>query len=174
MERLSLIHPIPPTYDANSEILILGSFPSPKSRESGYFYGHPQNRFWKVMAAIFSDEVPNTVSEKKAFLLRHHIAAWDVIQSCRIIGASDSSITDVVVNDITPILKTAEIRAIYVNGKTAYKHYQKYMEPETGRPAICLPSTSPANAAWSLERLIEFWSIVRLNHIQGGTENGNL
>ena len=174
MERLSLIHPIPPTYDENSEILVLGSFPSPKSRESGYFYGHPQNRFWKVMAAIFSDEVPNTVSEKKAFLLRHHIAAWDVIQSCRIISASDSSITDVVVNDITPILKTAEIRAIYVNGKTAYKHYQKYMEPETGRPAICLPSTSPANAAWSLDRLIESWRIVRLNHLQGGTENGNL
>ena len=161
MERSNLLHPIPPTFDADSEILILGSFPSPKSRESGYFYGHPQNRFWRVVAAIFEDAVPESVSEKHAFLIRHHIAAWDVIRSCTITGASDSSITDVVVNEITPILQTANIRNIYVNGKTAFRYYRKYMQPITGREAICLPSTSPANAAWSLERLTEAWRVMR-------------
>ena len=173
MERESLIHPIPPTYDANSKILILGSFPSPKSRASGYFYGHPQNRFWKVVASIFADAVPVTVAEKQAFLINHHIAAWDVIQSCTITGASDSSITDVVVNDISPILSTADIRAIFVNGKTAYKHYRKYMESETGRKAICLPSTSPANAAWSLARLTEAWRVIKIDDT-GGLSHGKL
>lgn len=175
MERENLIHPIPPTYDKQSEILVLGSFPSPKSRESGYFYGHPQNRFWKVVARIFADEVPHTVAQKHDFLIRHHIAAWDVIASCTITGASDSSITDVVVNDISPILQTADIRAIYVNGKTAYKYYRKYMEPVTGIQATCLPSTSPANAAWSLERLTEAWRVIRsgMNEM-GETNNGKL
>lgn len=161
MKRERLEHPIRPTYDSDSEILILGSFPSPKSRESRYFYGHPQNRFWKVVASLFDDEVPQSVSEKEAFLRKHHIAVWDVIQSCTITGASDSSITDVVANDIRPILNTANIRAIFVNGKTAYRQYQKYIEPVTGRKAICLPSTSPANAAWSLERLTEAWNSIR-------------
>ena len=160
MQRESLIHPIPPTYDAQSEILILGSFPSPKSRESGYFYGHPQNRFWKVAAALFEEDLPQTVEEKHALLLRNHIAAWDVIRSCTITGASDSSISDVVVNDLRPILEAADIRQIFVNGKTAYKHYQKYTQPMIDREAICLPSTSPANAAWSLDRLIEAWHII--------------
>lgn len=160
MEREALVHPIPPTYDETSRILILGSFPSPKSRESGYFYGHPQNRFWKVMAALFQEDVPQTVEEKHALLVRNHIAAWDVIQSCTITGASDSSISDVVVNDLRPILETADIRQIFVNGKTAYRHYQKYTEPMIRRAAICLPSTSPANAAWSLERLMEAWKII--------------
>lgn len=173
MERQHLLHPIPPTYDENSRILILGSFPSPKSRETGYFYGHPQNRFWKVVAKLFDVPVPVTVQEKHAFLIEHQIAAWDVIQSCTIIGASDSSITDVVVNDLSPILQTADICAIFVNGKTAYKHYRKYMEPITGRQAICLPSTSPANAAWSLERLIEAWRVITLTD-QGGIQNGKL
>ena len=161
MEREKLQHPIPPTYDSDSEILILGSFPSPKSRESGYFYGHPQNRFWKVVAAIYDAEVPHTVKEKETFLRSHRIAAWDVIQSCTITGASDSSISDVVANDIRPILQASKIRAIFVNGKTAYKLYQNYIEPVAGRKAICLPSTSPANAAWSLDRLTDAWSIIR-------------
>lgn len=161
MERKNIVHPIPPTYDKASEILILGSFPSPKSRASGYFYGHPQNRFWKVVAAIYEDAVPATVDEKRSFLIRHHIAAWDVIRSCTITGASDSSISDVVANDISPILKAAKIKAVFVNGKTAYKHYRTYMESETGIKAVCLPSTSPANAAWSLDRLIEAWQIIR-------------
>ena len=160
MERETLIHPIPPTFDADSRILILGSFPSPKSRESGYFYGHPQNRFWKVAAALYGEDIPQTVEDKHALLTRNHIAAWDVIQSCTITGASDSSISDVVVNDLRPILECADIRQIFVNGKTAYKHFQKYTHPMIQRDAICLPSTSPANAAWSLERLIEAWSII--------------
>lgn len=175
MERESLMHPIPPTFDDRSKILILGSFPSPKSRESGYFYGHPQNRFWRVIARIFEDDLPQTVAQKRAFLLRHQIAAWDVIGSCTITGASDSSITDVVVNDITPILQKANIRTIFVNGKTAYKYYRKYMEPLTGIQAVCLPSTSPANAAWSLDRLTEAWKVIRSEPTEnGGTYDGKL
>jgi hypoxanthine-DNA glycosylase len=156
-----IVHPIPPLYRADSEILILGSFPSVKSRESAFFYGHPQNRFWKVMAEVFGDEVPRDVPERRSFLIRHRVAAWDVIHSCTIRGASDSSITDVVVNDLTPILEKADIRQIFVNGKTAYRYYVKYTQPLTGREAVCLPSTSPANAAWSLERLIEAWRGIR-------------
>ena len=156
-----IIHPIPPVYDKDSTILILGSFPSVKSREAMFFYGHPQNRYWKVLAAVFDEIVPKTVPEKKSFLLRNHIAAWDVIASCDITGSSDSSIRNVTANDLSPIIETADIRQIYVNGKTAEKMYKKYTEPVIGRSCICLPSTSPANAAWSLERLITAWSVVR-------------
>lgn len=154
-------HPIPPVYDNNSTILILGSFPSVKSREAMFFYGHPQNRYWRVLAAVFGEEIPETVPERKAFLLRNHIAAWDVIASCDIVGSSDSSIRNVTANDLAPILEAAEIRQIYVNGKTAEKMYRKYTEQVIERPCICLPSTSPANAAWSLDKLIEAWSVVR-------------
>ena len=153
-----IIHPIPPFYDKESKILILGSFPSVKSREQKFFYGHPQNRFWKVLAQVFTDEVPNTVPDKKAFLKKHHIALWDVIGACDIEGSSDSSITNVVVNDLSKILDTAEIRGIFVNGKTAEKYYKKYTEKKTGKRAVCLPSTSPANAAWKIEKLAEKWS----------------
>ena len=155
-----ITHPIPPVYDSNSKILILGSFPSVKSREAMFFYGHPQNRYWKVLAAVFKQEIPETISDKKAFLLRNHIAAWDVIASCDITGSSDSSIKNVTANDIEPILKISDISRIYVNGKTAEKMYKKYTEPLINRPCICLPSTSPANAAWSLERLIEAWKVI--------------
>lgn len=161
MERSFILHPIPPVFDSTSRILILGSFPSVKSREAMFFYGHPQNRFWPVVAEVFEEPVPMTVPDRKAFLVRNHIAAWDVIASCRIEGSSDASITDVTVNDLRPILEAAPIRQIYVNGKTAEKMYQKYTQPVTGRPCICLPSTSPANAAWSLERLVEAWSRIR-------------
>ena len=160
MREEKIIHPIPPLYREDSRILILGSFPSVKSRESEFFYGHPQNRFWKVMAAVFEDRVPSDVPERRAFLVRHRIAAWDVIHSCTIRGSSDASIRDVIANDLSVILDNAEIRQIYVNGKTAEKMYRKYIEPETGRKAVCLPSTSPANAAWSLERLISAWKVV--------------
>ena len=156
-----LIHPISPVYDADSEILILGSFPSVKSREEGFFYGHKQNRFWKVVAAVFGEETPETIEEKRAFLLRNHIAVWDVIHSCEIEGSSDSSIRNVTVNDLNEILKVADIRDIYVNGKTAEKYYKKYTEQLVGREAICLPSTSPANAAWNTERLITEWRKIR-------------
>ena len=153
-------HPIPPVYDKNSEILILGSFPSVKSREQGFFYGHPQNRFWKVTAAVFGEEVPGSIEEKKAFLLRNHIAVWDVIESCEILGSSDSSIKNVKANDLTKLLENTRISLLFVNGKTAEKMYNKYVFPILGRECICLPSTSPANAAWNTERLISEWKII--------------
>ena len=156
-----IVHPIDPVFDTNSRILILGSFPSVKSRESGFFYGHPQNRYWKVLSAVFEEECPETIPEKKAFLLRNHIAAWDVIHSCEITGSSDSSIRNVTVNDLGMILRAAAIREIYVNGKTAEKMYRKYTEPVLGRPCTVLPSTSPANAAWNLDRLTEAWRVIR-------------
>ncbi|MCR5531633.1 MAG: DNA-deoxyinosine glycosylase [Lachnospiraceae bacterium] len=152
-----ILHPIPPVFDENSRVLILGSFPSVKSREQGFFYGHPQNRFWKVTAALFAEDAPQSIEEKRSFLLRNRIAVWDVIGSCDIVGSSDASIRNVTANDLSVILNAADIRAIFVNGKTAYAYYQKYTEPKIGRSAICLPSTSPANAAWSVERLIEAW-----------------
>ena len=153
-------HEIPPLYDAHAKILILGSFPSVKSREGHFFYNHPQNRFWRVLAAVTGQETPGTIPEKKKFLLGNGIALWDVIASCEIEGSSDSSIRNVVPNDIRPILETADIRQIYVNGGTAEKLYKKYMFPATGRTAVRLPSTSPANAACSLEKLIEQWKVI--------------
>lgn len=150
-------HPIEPVYDENSKILILGSFPSVKSREEGFFYGHPQNRFWKVLAAVYEGEVPETIAEKKAFLHKNHIAVWDVICSCDIVGSSDSSIRNVVPNDLSRILNHANIKQIFVNGKKAEQLYKKYIFPSVKREAVCLPSTSPANAAWNLERLIREW-----------------
>ena len=154
---MHVTHPFPPLYDKNSKILILGSFPSVKSREQMFFYGHPQNRFWKVIANVFGDEVPTTIEEKKVLLRRHHIALWDVIKSCDIEGSSDSSISGVVPNDLSEIFAGADIQTIIVNGKTAEKYFNKYTRDAIGKDAICLPSTSPANAAWSLERLTEAW-----------------
>lgn len=152
-----IYHPINPVYNKNSKILILGSFPSVKSREQGFFYGHPQNRFWKVVAAVYGSQVPVTIEEKRSFLLQHGIAVWDVIQSCEIVGSSDSSIRDVVANDLSVILDAADIRQIFVNGRKAEALYKKYIGPQIGRDAVCLPSTSPANAAWSVERLVSEW-----------------
>ena len=160
-----IIHPIAPVYDKNSKILILGSFPSVKSREAGFFYGHPQNRFWKVVAGVFGENTPQTIEEKKAFLLKNHVAVWDVIRSCDIEGSSDSSIKNVVANDLNVILNAADIKEIFVNGKTASKFYQKYTEKKLGRPAKCLPSTSPANAAWNTERLVEEWKCIRRSYL---------
>ncbi len=154
-------HPFGPLFCPESRILILGSFPSVKSREQNFFYGHPQNRFWKVTATVFEDDVPETIEEKKAFLLKHQIAVWDVIRKCRIRGSSDASIENVEVNGLGRILDHADIRMIYVNGKTAEKLYIKYMKDIYHRDCIVLPSTSPANAAWGLERLIEAWKIIR-------------
>lgn len=154
-------HPIPPIYDKNSKILILGSFPSVKSREAEFFYGHPQNRFWRVLAAVFESSVPQTVDEKKTFLLAHGIALWDVIGSCEVTGSSDSSIKDVIPNDLGEIFEVAVIKQIFVNGRTAEKYYNKYMKEKYGREAVCLPSTSPANAAWTIDSLIGAWKIIR-------------
>ena len=153
-------HPIQPLYDENSKVLILGSFPSVKSRESMFFYGHPQNRFWKVVSAVLDCNTPETVDEKRAFLLSHNIAVWDVIASCDINGSSDSSIKNVVANDLNIILNHCDIKQIYLNGKTAEKYYNKYIRNKINREALCLPSTSPANAAWSFERLVDAWKII--------------
>lgn len=155
-----VIHEIPPVYNKNSEILILGSFPSVKSREGQFFYHHKQNRFWKVLSAVVNDVLPETVDEKKEFLLRNHIAVWDVIASCDIEGSSDSSIKNAVPNNFSDILKAAPIRQIYTNGGTAYKLYHKYCEKMTGIKAVKLPSTSHANASYSLDRLIGKWKII--------------
>lgn len=156
-EYSHISHTFLPVYDENSKVLILGSFPSVKSREQGFYYGHPQNRFWKVLAAALECEVPKTIEEKKAMLLTNHIAIWDVIDSCDIIGSSDSSIKNVVPADIAGVLSKTKITRIFANGKTAGNLYKKFSEESTGLPAEVLPSTSPANAACSLEKLIDVW-----------------
>lgn len=156
MERVN--HEIPPIYDKNSKILILGSFPSVKSRESQFFYHHPQNRFWKVLAKTFNEDVPKSMEDKKAFLIRNNVAVWDVIASCEIEGSSDSSIKNVVPNDIDVILKKSDINQIFCNGGKAYDLYKKYLN-KLG-DALKLPSTSPANARFGLDRLVDEWNII--------------
>ena len=150
-------HTFEPIYNEYSEILILGSLPSVKSREQGFYYGHPRNRFWKVMAAVLECAEPVTIEEKKAMLLANHVAIWDVIDSCDIRGSSDSSIRNVVPADIQRVLEGAPVKRIYANGKTAGQLYRKWVQPVTGCEIIDLPSTSPANAAMSLEKLVEAW-----------------
>lgn len=158
MEWETADHGFGPEYDQESRILILGSFPSVKSREQAFYYGHPQNRFWKVLAALADSRVPESIEERRTFLHRHHIAVYDAIESCTIRGSSDSSIRDVVPADIRPILEASQIgRRIFTNGRKAGQMYKKYIFPETGIPSHDLPSTSPANAAWSLDRLISEW-----------------
>ncbi|MBQ1839624.1 MAG: DNA-deoxyinosine glycosylase [Ruminococcus sp.] len=160
-ETQTLVHPIPPLFDAQSRVLILGSFPSVKSREAQFFYGHPQNRFWKLLALLFDEETPVTIEEKRALVLRHHLALWDTIRSCTVTGSSDSSICNVVPNDLRVILQHSCVDRIYCNGATSFRLYQKYILPQTGIPAQKLPSTSPANAAWSMERLYRAWEVIR-------------
>lgn len=155
------IHTIPPVWNGQSHTLILGSFPSVKSRETAFFYGHPQNRFWRVTAEIFGAPVPQSMEEKRAFLLSCGLAVWDVIASCEIVGSSDSSIRDVHPNDIAPLLAAAPITRIFTNGKTAHSLYCKYIQPDVGRAAVCLPSTSPANAAFSISDLVSAWRVIR-------------
>lgn len=156
-----ITHPIEPIYNEHSRILILGSFPSVKSREEGFFYGHPQNRFWRVVAAVFGVDTPQTVKEKTQLLLTNCVAVWDVIASCDITGSADSSIKNAVANDLSRILSEASIEQIFVNGKTAEKYYNRYMRDKLGREAICLPSTSPANAAFTQEKLIAAWQMIK-------------
>ena len=160
-ETQTLVHPIPPLFDAQSRVLILGSFPSVKSREAQFFYGHPQNRFWKLLALLFDEETPVTIEEKRVLVLRHHLALWDTIRSCTVTGSSDSSICNVVPNDLRVILEHSCVDRIYCNGATSFRLYQKYILPQTGIPAQKLPSTSPANAAWSMERLYRAWEVIR-------------
>ncbi|MBQ7713260.1 MAG: DNA-deoxyinosine glycosylase [Oscillospiraceae bacterium] len=166
MERAKQTHPFPPLYDAASRVLILGSFPSVKSREQRFFYGHPQNRFWRVLPALFGEAAPTTVEEKKALVLRNRLALWDTIASCEIVGSSDASITNVVANDLRPILDGADIRAIFCNGGTSYRWYNKLLRDGLGREAALLPSTSPANAQWTLERLTAAWRAAILPYLE--------
>ena len=153
-----LQHPFGPLYNENSRVLILGSFPSVKSREQNFFYGHPQNRFWKVVAAVFDQPIPQIIEEKKKLILSNGLALWDSIASCEITGSSDASIKNAHANDIGSILNSCSIERIYCNGRKSYELYCKYIEPQTGCKAVCLPSTSPANAQWTLEKLIDVWS----------------
>lgn len=155
-----IVHPIPPLYNEESEILILGSFPSVKSREQQFFYGHKQNRFWKVMAALFDEPLPATNDERRDLALRHGIALWDVLAECSIEGASDSSIGACVPNDLARILDRAPIRAIFCTGAKAAELYGRHCEAAAGRPCVRLPSTSPANASFSLDRLVEAYRAI--------------
>ena len=157
MTQTGAVHNIPPLYDARSRVLILGSFPSVKSREAASFYAHPQNRFWPVLAHVLGEETPRTVEEKRALALAHGVALWDTVGACEITGSSDASIKNVVPNDLRRILDAADIRAIFCNGGTSYACYEKYCRAQTGRAAVKLPSTSPANARWTQQRLAEAW-----------------
>lgn len=154
-EKSHVVHPFDPCYDQNSKILILGSFPSIKSREMGFYYGHPQNRFWKVLELIFDEEIGKDVDSRRNFLLNHHLACFDVIYECDIVGSSDASIENPICTDIKKVLKSSAIKKILTNGKTAHRLYQKYMQKETGIEDCCMPSSSSANAACSLETLKE-------------------
>ena len=153
-------HSIDPIYNKESKILILGSFPSVKSREQGFFYGHPQNRFWRVLAAIFDQLTPTSIQEKTTFLLQNKVAVWDVIACCEIEGSADQSIRGVKPNDIAPLLAQSSIQKIFINGRAAKALYDRHIFPAIGIEGILLPSTSPANAAWSIERLVEAWKII--------------
>lgn len=159
-EPQKMIHPFPPLFDENSQTLILGSFPSVKSREAMFFYGHPQNRFWRLLARLYDEAVPQSIEEKSRLVLSHHLALWDSIHSCTIVGSSDSSVRDVVPNDLSVILQSSKITRIFCNGALSHKMYTKYIYPATGIEAVKLPSTSPANAAFSLDRLAEKWKVI--------------
>lgn len=154
------IHEFDPIFNKQSRILILGTFPSVKSREQKFYYGHPQNRFWKVLSILTKEPLPNTIQEKKALLLSHGIALWDVIYSCDIVGSSDTTIKNVVPADIPYLLENSSIETIYGNGTKACQLYDRYLLSKTGMPIYKLPSTSPANASYSLEKLIASWSVL--------------
>ncbi len=155
-------HPFGPLFNEESRVLILGSFPSVKSREQNFFYGHPQNRFWRVIAAVFDQPLPHSIEEKKRLILTNGLALWDSIAGCEITGSSDASIKNAQVNDISIILNSCSIELVCCNGRKSHELYCRYIEPQTGREAVCLPSTSPANAQWNLERLTEAWSVISL------------
>ena len=154
-------HPLQPLFQADSKVLILGSFPSVKTREYGFFYGHPQNRFWPLLERIYGVNLSVDIEERKAFLLQHHLAVYDVIYRCDIVGSSDASIQNVVPSDLSPIFKKADIKQVFCNGGTAYRYYRKYQEQKAGFKAIQLPSTSPANARYSMEDLYVQWKVIR-------------
>ena len=148
-----------PLHGAHARALILGSFPSPKSREQGFFYGHPQNRFWPLLAGLTGSPVPDwgDLAAKRALILDHDLALWDTVQSCTIVGASDASIRDVVPNDLAGLIQTLGVQTVFCNGAASGRVYARYAQPLTGLPAVVLPSTSPANAAWTMPRLQQAW-----------------
>lgn len=154
-------HPFPPLFDERSRTLILGSFPSVKSRENLFFYGHPQNRFWKVISSVFGEKVPETVSDKKQLILKNRLALWDSVAFCEVTGSADASLRCILPNDLRVILDTAAIGRIFCNGRKSHEIYHRLIEPMTGRKAECLPSTSPANAQWNLEQLTAAWSVLK-------------
>lgn len=157
MEYQHLSHGFGPVYDARSRVLILGSFPSVKSREANFYYGHAQNRFWPLMARLLDAPVPQSIDEKRALMLARGVALWDVIEECDISGSADSSIKNAVPTDVPRILAAADIQGVYCNGALTYKLYMKNLLPLCGVAAVKLPSTCPANAAWSLDRLYAEW-----------------
>lgn len=160
MKLETIVHDIPPLYDAESRVLLLGSLPSPKSREAHFFYGHPRNRFWPVLAAVLGEETPETIAEKQAMCRRHHIALWDTVAKCDIAGASDTSIRNAEPNDIGRPLRESKIERIFATGGKSGELYRKLIEPKTHVPITVLPSTSPANAAWTFERLVEAYRVI--------------
>lgn len=153
-------HPFGPLFDPECRVLILGSMPSVKSREQSFFYGHPQNRFWPLLARLFDEPAPGTIEEKRALALKHHIALWDVIASCEIIGSADADIRNVTPNDLSPIFNAAPIKQVFCNGRTSGTYFARHQQKTLGIEAVTLPSTSPANAAWNMDRLYESWKIV--------------
>lgn len=159
-ESSFVTHPLEPVYDAQSRVLVLGTMPSPVSREHGFYYMHPQNRFWRVLERVFEEACPDDVEGRRAFALRHHVALWDVLASCEIEGASDASISCAQPNDLSRVLDVAPIEAIFCTGAKAGALYARMCEPHTGMPAVVLPSTSSANAAWSLDRLVRAYRVL--------------
>lgn len=170
LERVE--HAFEPVFDAASRVLVLGTMPSPASRETGFYYGHPRNRFWPVMARLFDEPVPRGPAERRSFALRRRIALWDVLASCEIRGAADASIADPVPNDLRLVVDSAPIAAVFATGATAWRLYRRLCEEQVGLPAVKLPSTSPANASWSLERLVEAYRAVR-EAAEGDVRRGN-
>lgn len=155
-----LTHPFAPVIDAECDTLILGSFPSVKSREAGFYYGHPQNRFWRVLGTLYHDDPGQSAAERTAFLLRHHLAVWDAAGCCTVTGSSDASVKNVVPNDLRPLIEASHIRRVFCNGSLSYAIYTKHCEPLTHLPAVRLPSTSPANASQTLDKLCESWRVL--------------
>ena len=161
MRHEHIEHGIPPVFNAESRVLILGTMPSPKSRENGFYYMHPQNRFWRVISTVLGEPLPTTNGERASLLLKNKIALWDTLAQCDIIGASDSSVKNAIPNDLSTITDAADIKAIFTTGKTAYKYYCRFQQEKTGIEAICLPSTSPANARFGLDALIDEYKIIK-------------
>ena len=155
MEHVS--HEFEPVWNKDSRVLVLGTFPSVKSRQQKFYYGHPQNRFWKMLAAVYAEDAPESITEKTSLLLRHHLALWDVIANCEIDGSADASVREAVPVDIVRITDRAHITRVLCNGKLAGTLYARHLQPIMGIPALVLPSTSPANAVWTLPKLTDAW-----------------